>query len=110
MRNKVGVPLKKSCAGTDNAINRAYVGTLFSGKVRRKIESTADELSYQTIVPNKELVREIMEHGNAWSASVQVEPGELILQYFSNQACVKGVRLSYVQSRWVIHELSEACD
>jgi hypothetical protein len=97
------------CSPDDN-VSRTYVRTLLSGKLRRKSESTADKPSYEVLVPGNRLVSEVMAFGSAWSASVRVESDELVLQYFSNEACVKGVRFAYVASRWTIHELSEACD
>lgn len=50
--------------------------------------------------------------GKAWDAVLQPDQNGrgIILQYFSNEACVQNLAFRYVKRKWMLVEFSEACD
>jgi hypothetical protein len=96
--------------GPDDNFSRNYIKSVISRNTRKKSGSTGDNPKSKMIPRSDELVRQIMAGGKAWDANIDADPDGVTLQYFANEACVKGVRLGEVNSRWAIVEVSEACD
>ena len=90
--------------------NRAYVKQFASRKMRLTFESTGEDPDVQIVELNDEILDEIIAGGNAWKASLRVEPGKIVLQYFANEACVEGATLLFHRGSWSIHEFGSACD
>jgi hypothetical protein len=97
------------CAPDDN-FNRAFIKSLIPGNVRRKFDSTGDHPKIKIIPRSDRLASQIMANGKAWDVGINFDSNEVTLQYFANEACVKEVRLRNSGSRWIIYEVSEACD
>jgi hypothetical protein len=92
-----------------NDINRSYLESVIPKKVRKTVESTGDQPVFKMVPRTDELVRGLMAAGRAWNVKIRIEPEKLVLQYFSNEECVKERTLSYANSKWSVYELSEAC-
>jgi len=89
---------------------RAYLASLFPLKIREKAEGTGQEPSFEVVRRSDELIDGAMAAGEAWSAEVEVEQERIKLQYVPGEACMRGIALSYRQAKWMIDEISEACD
>jgi len=89
---------------------RAYLGSMFAKKIKQKLEDTGSEPSSEVVARTDELINRAMAAGEAWAADIQIEVDEIRLHYFANEACVRGVTLSYRRNKWVIDEIGEACD
>jgi hypothetical protein len=64
-----------------------------------------------TILMPAKLVEEVMANGRAWGVTFRVEGEKNIhVQYFQDEACVRGIALSFVKKKWIIDEVSQACD
>jgi hypothetical protein len=97
------------CAPDDES-NRPFIRKLVPVKVRQTVESTGDKPTTKMVLHSEDLITNLMATGNAWSATVRVEGTEVTLDYWANEACVKGVTFSFSHSKWNVSELSEACD
>ena len=89
---------------------RTYLASMFVKKVKKQLESTGSEPSYEVVPRTDELVNDTMAAGEAWAANIHIGVDEIKLHYFANEACVRGVTFSYRQRKWVIDEIGEACD
>lgn len=89
---------------------RAYLASLFPPKIREKAEGTGQEPSFEVVRRSDELIDGVMAAGEAWSAEVEIEHERIRLQYVPDEACMRGIALSYRQAKWMIDEISEACD
>lgn len=89
---------------------RAYLASMFAKKIKRELEATGTEPSYEVVSRTDELIDNTMAAGEAWAAGIQIEVDEIKLHYFASEACVRGVTLSYRRNKWVIDEIGEACD
>jgi hypothetical protein len=94
----------------NNDTNRSYVETLVPRTVRKTVESTGDKPAFKMVARSEVLVRGLMAAGKAWDANIRTEPGKITLQYFANEACVKERILTYVNFKWSVYAIGEACD
>lgn len=95
---------------TKDKEDRAYVAQRVQKKLRRTVESTGEKPDVKTVERSAELIDDLLAEGRAWDANIRVEPGKIFLQYFSSEACVKAVNFSLRNGKWLVHELSVACD
>jgi hypothetical protein len=79
-------------------------------QLRVRTESAGQKPESEIVAVDMKLARRLLADGNAWDVSIHGDGPTLALQYFANEACVKGVTFNYVKSTWMIHEISEACD
>jgi hypothetical protein len=96
--------------GPDNNANRAYIKSMIKRNIKVKTQSTGDEPNFKMILRSEEVAREIMAVGEAWDVTIRADAEMLTLQYFENEACMKGVRFMCINSQWIIYEISGACD
>jgi hypothetical protein len=94
----------------NDANNHVYLKQFSNKRMRLTVESTGEDPDVQTVELNDELLDEIIAGGNAWKASLRVESGKIVLQYFANEACVEGATLLFHRGAWSIHEFGIACD
>jgi hypothetical protein len=94
----------------NNDTNRSYVETLVPRTVRKTVESTGDKPTFKMVARSEALARGLMAAGKAWDANIRTEPGKITLQYFANEACVKERTLTYVNFKWSVYAIGEACD
>jgi hypothetical protein len=98
------------CAESNNA-TRLYVAHLLPATIKNRSESTGSEPIMEKIARNEKLVEEVMANGRAWDVTFGVEGEKNIhVQYFQDEACVRGIALSFVKKKWIIDEVSQACD
>jgi hypothetical protein len=97
------------CAPED-AASRAYVKKLIPVTIKKTVESTGDVMEQRTVKVSEDLIGEVMARGNAWNTDIEVKPRKVILQYFSNAACIKSAKMNYIKSKWILYEFGEACD
>jgi hypothetical protein len=90
--------------------NRSYLESVTPQMVRKTVESTGDKPAFTMVPRTDELVSGLVAAGKAWNVTIRLESRKLVIQYFSNEACVKERTLFYVNSKWSVYELSEACD
>jgi hypothetical protein len=73
-------------------------------------ESTGDKPQREVAIRSERLVADLMAGGRAWDADIRIEDGNILLQYYVNEACVKSARLTYANRKWLLSKIGEACD
>ena len=95
----------------DNDVTRAYLRSLVPAKVREDIESTGDKPSVKMMARNEKLIGKLIAAGKAWDATVEEDQfGHVTLQYFADEACVKGTTFAHANSKWYVYQIGQACD
>lgn len=98
------------CAESNSA-TRLYVAHLLPATIKSRSDSTGSEPIVEKIARNEKLIEEVMAKGRAWDVTIRVEGEKKIhVQYFQEEACVAGLSLSFVMKKWIIDEVSQACD
>lgn len=98
------------CAESNNA-TRLYVAHLLPAIIKNRSDSTGSESIVGNVARNEKLVDEVMAKGRAWDVTFRAEGEKKIhVQYFQDEACVRGLGLSFVKKKWIIDEVSLACD
>jgi hypothetical protein len=90
--------------------SRSYINGLLPKVVRKHVSSVGDKDTVRRVARSDALVEEIMAGGKAWDGELRTEREEIYFQYFANEACVREVRLSFLDRKWLISEIGEACD
>ena len=96
--------------GDQNSRNTKRITRLINEVVVISYEGTGEGKITTDSKRNTTVVKTIMARGMAWDATLIFEDSDVKLQYFSNEACVKSVKLRYVKNSWLVHEIGEACD
>lgn len=91
-------------------VGRSYIDGLLPKIVRKHLSSTGDKDVVKKVARSDALIDEIMAEGKAWNVELRTEPKQITLQYFENEACLREVVLSRGSGKWLISEISEACD
>ena len=94
----------------NNATNRKFIKSIVPERIERTSVSTGDISAHRLIARSDALISALPAAGEAWNAEIRAVPGTIVLQYFSNAACVKERTFTYVRSRWLLSSISEACD
>lgn len=97
------------CAPISHA-NQLAVKNSIKGRVERLIESTGDKQVQKYVGASEALARQAMAGGQAWNAHIEVEARTIALEYYSNEACIRTVKLEYTGAAWTLSELADACD
>jgi hypothetical protein len=74
------------------------------------IESTGEEPERKWIRAREKFAGQVMAGGQAWHADIEVEAKTIVLQYYPNGACIRIVKLEYIESKWIWYEFAEACN
>ncbi|MDN4059472.1 hypothetical protein QPK31_14695 [Massilia sp. YIM B02769] len=98
-----------TCAPRNDS-TRKSVTSLMATKLRVDFSSTGDQPSAEVVAPSAQIVERVIRAGEAWSPQVREESGDVIVQYFVDEACVRDVTLKYRKSTWLIHGIGMACD
>jgi hypothetical protein len=66
------------------------------------------------VIPRRLRSADLLASRKAWNPDIHInengpETG-FVLQYFVNEACVKGLKIRHVNNKWILFEVSEACD
>lgn len=93
-----------------NLDNTKRMTNLISEVVVISYEGTAEDKITSETKKDIDLAKTIMAGGRAWDATLIFDEGDVELQYFSNETCVKSMTLRYHKSSWLVHEIGEACD
>lgn len=97
------------CAPAEKG-SRAYIARQLSSKVKQNFAGNSELKNSSLPFPDNDIAAEIMAAQRAWNANLRVEENKVVLQYFTDEACVIGIGLAFVKSVWVISEVSDACD
>jgi len=93
----------------DNESSRRGIASFIPEKVLVESEGTGQQ-PCSNMMPRDEVISYLLESGEAWDADIRVEPDEIALNYFPNEACSKSVKLTYANSRWSVKWVGEGCD
>ena len=94
----------------DDKDNRRRMLSYTAPRVRVEQPPIEEKPIFRTVKRSEALVGDFMARGRAWDAELSPEGTQLVLHYFADEACVKGVTLAYRASRWLVIETNEACD
>jgi len=94
----------------DNGADVVYITKMFPSRIRRRAEGTGADPIIGTVQRSRAVVDEVIAKGQAWDATLRNEGKTVILQYFKDEVCVHGVDFMFVNRRWMISEIGQACD
>jgi hypothetical protein len=90
--------------------NTKKVANFIDKVVTTTYEGTGEDKVVGMARIKMEVAKEIMAKGRAWSTTLQYNDDEVTLQYFSNEACVKSVKLRHSENSWLVYDIGGACD
>jgi hypothetical protein len=94
----------------DSKASRRYLAGVLPTKIRRKSSGTGQDDTSELIRRDGELIESLLAKGEAWNAIMSSESTEIILNYYPNEACIRSRTLKFINRRWRLVEISEACD
>jgi len=94
----------------DSKAGRRYLTSVLPPKIRFKSSGTGQEDTSELIRRDGELIESLLAKGEAWNAIISSESTEIILSYYPNEACISSRTLNFINKRWRLVEMSEACD
>lgn len=90
--------------------NRALLSAQVPSRIRLSVSASGDKDKVTTVARDDALLSSMLPAGAAWDANVLGSPNKLVLQYQSDEACVKSRTLKFAKGKWTVAEIGEACD
>ena len=94
----------------DSKAGRRYLTSVLPPKIRFKSSGTGQEDTSGLSRRDGELIKSLLAKGEAWDATISSESKEIILIYSPNEACSSSRTLNFINRKWRLVEMSEACD
>ena len=101
--------IETSLCAPANAATLAYL----DAHVPRRIDTVDADLDVETkevVRKTPDFLKSIAAAGEAWNASLTADKDGVTLQYYWNEACIRGLAFEYTKGRWMLRQLSSACD
>lgn len=94
----------------DSKASRRYLTSALPAEVRSVSWGTGQDEISESVRRDGRLIEALLAEGEAWHATVESESTEVSLSYYPNEACINTRTLSFVNRRWRVVKISEACD
>ena len=94
----------------DSKSSRRYLTSVLPAEVRSVSGGTGQDEISESVRRDGRLIEALLAEGEAWHATVKPESTEISLSYYPNEACINTRTLSFVNRRWRLVKISEACD
>ena len=94
----------------DSKASRRYLNGVLPAEVRSESSGTGQDEISESVRRDGRLIEALLAEGKAWHATVASETTEVTLSYYPNEACMNTRTLSFVNRRWRLVKISEACD
>ena len=94
----------------DSKASRRYLTGVLPAEVRSVSSGTGQDEISESVRRNGRLIEALLAEGEAWHATVESASTEISLSYYPNEACINTRTLSFVNRRWRLLKISEACD
>lgn len=94
----------------DSKASRRYLTSVVPAEVRSVSWGTGQDDISKSVRRDGRLIEALLAKGEAWHATVKSESTEVSLSYYPNEACINTRTLSFVNRRWRLVTISEACD
>ena len=94
----------------DSKASRRYLTSVLPAEVRSVSWGTGQDEISESVRRDGRLIEALLAEGEAWHATVESESTEVSLSYYPNEACINTRTLSFVNRRWRLVKISEACD
>jgi hypothetical protein len=94
----------------DSKASRRYLTSVVPAEIRSMSWGTGQDEVSVSVRRDGRLIEALLAEGEAWHATVESESTEVSLSYYPNEACIKTRTLSFVNRRWRLVKISEACD
>ena len=94
----------------DTKAGRRYLNSVLAGEVRSLSWGTGQDEISESVRRDGRLIEALLAEGEAWHATVESESTKISLNYYPNEACINTRTLSFVNRRWRLVKISEACD
>lgn len=94
----------------DSKASRRYLTSVIPAEVRSVSWGTGQDEISEPVRRDSRLFEALLAEGKAWHATVESESREVSLSYYPNEACINTRTLSFVNRRWRLVKISEACD
>lgn len=102
--------VKTLLCAPDSKASRRYLTSVIPAEVRSVSEGTGQEETSESVRRDGRLIEALLAEGKAWQARVESESTDVSLSYYPNEACINTRTLSFVNRRWRLFKISEACD
>lgn len=89
---------------------RSYLTGVLPSIIRVKSSGTGQDDTSELIRRDGKLIKSLLAKGKAWNATVSSESGQLVLNYYPNEACISSRTLKFTNKRWQLVEMGGACD
>ena len=90
--------------------SRRYLTSVLPAEIRSVSSGTGQDETFESVRRDGRLIEALLAGGEAWHATVESESTELSLSYYPNEACINSRTLSFVNRRWRVVKISQACD
>lgn len=97
------------CAAATPA-NKRYIASIMASTVLETNEGTGQDPHYDLIKPSNDSTGSLLAAGKAWNTTVDFQHDHVNVNYKSDEVCVTGRTLIYVNERWRITGIDQACD
>ena len=94
----------------DSKASRRYLTGVLPAQIRSVSWGTGQDEISKSVRRDGRLIEALLAKGEAWDATVKSESTEVSLSYYPNEACIKTRTLRFVNRRWRLVKISEACD
>ena len=94
----------------DSKASRRYLTSVVPAKVRSVSGATGQDEVSEWVKRDGTLIEALLAEGEAWQATVKSESTKVSLSYYPSEACIHTRTLSFVNRRWRLLRISDACD
>ena len=94
----------------DSKASRRYLTSVLPAEVRSVSAGTGQDEISESVKRDGRLIESLLAEGEAWQATVKSESTKVSLSYYPNEACINTRTLSFVNRRWRLLKISDACD
>ena len=94
----------------NSASQQRYVQSILANKVHSNEEATGSEPEITTLKPSRELANSLLASGRAWDAKLEMRGDAFTLNYYSDEASIKGLTIKLVNAKWTVIAIDGATD
>lgn len=94
----------------DSKANRRYLTSVLPAEIRSVSWGTGQDEISESVRRDARLIGALLAEGEAWQATVKSESTEVAVSYYPDEACIKTRTLSFINRRWHLVKITEACD
>lgn len=90
--------------------NRQFIARMLAPKVERDIGDGDENAPPKLVNPQDLTIDDLFAQGAAFGATFAEGPGQIIVNYYRDEACVASKTLKYARHRWRLTGVGVGCD